>query len=160
MKKIITLLLALGSIIGVQAQTSKEEARRVILGQPKSSPQSSPSQNPRDVILGGGNSGSTSTGSREAEIDQVNREYDAKIRAVRANPLLSQANKDIRIRELEEERARRIREINSRYGTSSSGKYKYKSKHKGNNGKHLGWEKGVGNPHKNGGKPGKGKNKD
>ena len=34
-----------------------------------------------------------------------------------------------------------------------------KNKAKSNNGKHLGWEKGVGNPHKNGGKPGKGKGK-
>ena len=68
------------------------------------------------------------------------------------------------IRQLEQERASKIRQINQNTG----GVYtKKKNKDydddygrgygKSNNGKHLGWEKGKGNPHKNGGKPGKGK---
>ncbi len=161
MKKILTLLLAVGCLITVNAQTSKEEARRVILGQPKNSPQTSPSQNPRDVILGGGNPSTPSTypsGSREAQIEQVNREYDIKIQSIRNNPNLTQAEKDRAIRQLENDRARRIRQINGEYSNTNDDNYKT-SKNKGNNGKHLGWEKGKGNPHKNGGKV-KNKNKD
>jgi hypothetical protein len=53
---------------------------------------------------------------------------------------------------LESDRARKIREINNRYSSNDrDNAYKYK-KNKANNGKHLGWEKGKGNPHKNGGK--------
>jgi hypothetical protein len=168
MKKIITLMLAFGIFIAVHAQTSKEEARRVILGQPKSSPQSAPSStNSRDVILGGGgNNGNNYPGtypnsSRQARIDQVNREYDSKIQSIRSNPYLSQAEKDREIRQLEEDRANRIRQINADYGTRNKNYKKYKKKYddddddryeKQDNGKHLGWEKGKGNPHKNGGK--------
>jgi hypothetical protein len=161
MKKIITLVLAVACFATVNAQTSKEEARRVILGESKGSTKNTPTQNPRDVILGGGNGGNNPSsypgnypgGSREAQIDQVNREYNAKIQSVRNNPYLSQAEKDRAIRQLENDRAKKIREINNRYyGKDKDNAYKYK-KNKGNNGKHLGWEKGKGNPHKNGGSP-------
>ena len=167
MKKIITLLLAVGSVAALHAQTSREEARRVILGQPKESSKTtttSPSStSPRDVILGGGNGsypssypGTSSGSTREARINQVNREYDSKIQSIRNNPYLSQAEKDRAIRQLEADRARRIREINGGYydndGYAKRKNKDYKSYQKGNNGKHLGWEKGKGNPHKNGGK--------
>lgn len=161
MKKITTLLLAIGSFIAVHAQTSKEEARRVILGQPKDEPKNTPSQSPRDVILGGGNNGGNNpssypgnypSGSKEAQINQINREYDAKVQSIRNNPHLTQAEKDRTIRQLESDRARKIREINKRYyGSDRDKDYRY-AKKKGNNGKHLGWEKGKGNPHKHGGK--------
>lgn len=173
MKKITTLVLAVAFVVAAHAQTSRDEARRVILGQPKTStPKTYPSQNPRDVILGGGsNNGNTypnnypstyPSGSREAQIDQVNRDYNSKIQSIRNNPYLSQAEKDRAIRQLENDRARRIREINGQYGSYSKNKNKrhdnddddrYEGRH--DNGKHLGWEKGKGNPHKNGGKPGK-----
>ena len=160
MKKMITLFLAAISFVAVQAQTSREEARRVILGQPKSG---GTTQKPRDVVLGDRNGTSYPAGSRDAEINEIHRDYDAKIQGVRNNPFLSAAEKERRIRELEIERDRKIREINNRYGDRNSGRYDgddYKSKKnknkakkaKGNNGKHLGWEKGKGNPHKNGGK--------
>lgn len=163
MKKITTLLLAIGSFIAVNAQTSKEEARRVILGEPKDAPKTTPTtQNPRDVILGGGNNGGNHptsypgnypSGSREAQINQINREYDAKIQSIRNNRYLSQAEKDRAIRQLESDRARKIRELNNHYYGKNDRDKAYKSKkNKGNNGKHLGWEKGKGNPHKNGGK--------
>lgn len=161
MKKIITLVLAVASFAAVNAQTTKEEARKVILGESKGSTKTTPTQNPRDVILGGGSNGGNHptsypgrypSGSREAQINQVNREYDAKIQSIRNNPYLSQAEKDRAIRQLESDRARKIREINNRYSGDRDKAYKYK-KNKGNNGKHLGWEKGKGNPHKNGGSP-------
>jgi hypothetical protein len=135
------------------------------------------SANASDVVI---SSAASPEQDRQAEIDKVNRQYDAVIASVRKAPSLSQAKKDEAIRKAEAERARKIDEINRRYGnTSGSGtsggypttsgggttttnddvevKEKYKMKKKGNNGKHLGWEKGVGNPHKNGGKPGKNK---
>lgn len=169
MKKLITLLIATGAFAALHAQTSKDEARRVILGQEKKT-SSTTSRNGRDVILGGGNENTypnsypNTSSTRRAEIDQVNREYDRKISAVRSNPMLSAEQKARMIRQLEQERARRIREIRQ----SSGNVYRKKGKKydddeyergygKGNNGKHLGWEKGKGNPHKNGGKPGKGR---
>ena len=155
MKKILTLLVVVAATVTVNAQTSKEEARRVILGENKKQPtKTSPTQNPRDVILGGGNNdqntypGSYPSGSREAQINQINREYDAKIRSIRSNPYLSQAEKDRAIRQLENDRRRKINAISGSYAKNKNGKA-YK---KGNKGKHLGWEKGVGNPHRTGGK--------
>jgi hypothetical protein len=168
MKKLLTLLIAVGALVSVQAQTSRDEARRVILGQPKNTSKNTPTtSNPRDVILGGGSNGGNypntypgnyPSGSRQAQIDQVNREYDSKIQSIRNNPYLTQVEKDRAIRQLENDRSRRIREINGQNGNYSRKKGKhhddnddqYENRH--DNGKHLGWEKGKGNPHKNGGK--------
>ncbi|HJW16219.1 MAG TPA: DUF1542 domain-containing protein [Flavisolibacter sp.] len=166
MKKLLTILFALGALVSAHAQTSKDQARRVILGQPKNAPNTS---NPRDVILGGGNNGGNypnsypgnyPSGSSQGQIDQVNREYDSKIQSIRNNPYLSQAEKDRAIRQLENDRARRIRAINGQNGNYSrkNGKRhydddndeQYEGRH--DNGKHLGWEKGKGNPHRKGGK--------
>lgn len=160
MKKLITLLIAASALVSVQAQTSKDEARKVILGQEKGG--SSTSRNDKDIILGGGNEtnypnsypNSYPNGSRQAQVDQVNREYDAKIRSIQNNRTLTQAEKDKMIRQLEQDRAKRIRQLD-RNDDYHYGK-KDKDDEKSNNGKHLGWEKGKGNPHKNGGKPGKG----
>jgi hypothetical protein len=162
MKKIITLLFAATAFVSVQAQTSREEARKVVLGGQKGSTTTtktpdSRTENPRDVVLGGSNSESS---SRQAQIDQVNREYDAKISSIRNNPTLTQEEKDQAIARLERDRARKIRAINNQDDNYNDDKNsgKKNKKAKGNNGKHLGWEKGVGNPHKNGGSP-KGKKK-
>ena len=107
MKKIITLLLAAGAFVTVNAQTSKDEARKVILGQPKNGERtttggSTTSKQGRDIILGGGNNTSTYPG------------YPTTTK------------------------------------TKRKGDCGSKSKSKSNNGKHLGWEKGVGNPHRTG----------
>ncbi|HEX6334941.1 MAG TPA: DUF1542 domain-containing protein [Flavisolibacter sp.] len=160
MKKIITLFIALGAVIAVQAQSPKDEARRVILGGGQKADKKSDKsgQSGRDVILGGGNT--ETSGSREAQIDQVNREYNSKIESIRNNPTLSQEEKDRAIRQLERDRQRKIEQINRRYegsdddGNDNDGNKKNKNKNKkakknkSNNGKHLGWEKGKGNPHR------------
>jgi hypothetical protein len=170
MKKLITLFFAVLAVAAVNAQTVQDKVRRAQAGTATST-----------TVAG--------EQGRQAEIDQINREYDAKIANIR-NSSLPQSKKDDLIRRQEAERARRIDEVNRRYsntsgssgngstsgGTSTSPstevkeKYKVKSKTKHkhdddddddkvdggkDNGKHLGWEKGVGNPHKNGGKPGK-----
>jgi len=157
MKKIITLLFAVGAFASVNAQTTREEARKVILGEGKTKTDNPTSTRGRDVILGGGSEDNRTyptSSSRQAQIDQVNRDYDAKIFSIRRNSSLSEAEKERIIRDLENERARKIARINKDY--DGDGNYK---KEKKDNGKHLGWEKGKGNPHKNGGTPGKGKGK-
>jgi len=88
----------------------------------------------------------------------VNREYDAKIWSIRNNRTLSQQEKDRMIRQLEQDRQRRIQQItrNGHYRYQTKGRKdrddddddRYERNGKGNNGKHLGWEKGKGNPHR------------
>jgi hypothetical protein len=160
MKKIATLILFLGSVVAVQAQTSRDEARRVILGQPKDGGQST-SQTGRDVILGGDNGRNTYPTNNypygnNSSADQVNRDYDAKINSIRNNPYLSNEEKQRAISQLERDRQKRLKAINGNY--SKKGRRNdnddYNDDRK-DNGKHLGWEKGKGNPHK-----GKGKHKD
>jgi hypothetical protein len=166
MKKIITLLVLFGAYTAVSAQTT-EDAKRVILGQKKGT-QTSPSGDSKDVIFGGdrrvydenGNRYPT-TGSNGSQIDQVNREYDRKIYSIRNNPDLSTAEKERIIRQLEAERARKIKAINRQYDDRRDDR-RYdddddrndgKKYGKNNNpGKKLGWEKGVGNPHRSGSK--------
>jgi hypothetical protein len=152
MKKILTLLIAGGAFISAQAQTDKDEARRVILGggTGNNNGKNYPSGNGRDVILGGGgnNNGSypnypnnyPSNGSGQSQVDQVNREYDAKINSIRNNPYLSYEEKERAIRQLEKDRQARVRQINN----SNSGYYgddDYNKRDRGNNGKHKGWYK-------------------
>ncbi len=162
-------MIAAGAFVAVNAQTTRDEARRVILGQEKNG---STSREGRDVVLGGGNDRNDyprtypNTTSRQADIDQVNREYDQKIWSIRNNNTLSADEKARMIRQLEQDRARRIRQINQSSGDDYGKKgkryddddYKGKGYGKNNNpGNRYGWEKGKGNPHKNGGKVGKGK---
>lgn len=142
MKKILTLLLLVGAVATVQAQ-SREESRRVILGGGNGNTNGN---NGRDVILGGGNNensypnypNSYPSGSRQAEIDRINRDYDNKIQSIRNNPYLSNEEKQRAIRQLEKDRQVRLRQI-SRYdrnGDRDDDRYG-----KRNNGKHKGWNK-------------------
>jgi hypothetical protein len=175
MKKIVTLFFCVGAVTAAFAQTSEQEkARRVILsGGGATSKTDKDTRNSRDIILGGDRSiynddgnnypypGTYPTnGSRQAQVDQVNRDYDAKIRSIRNNGQLSSAEKERIIRDLNNDRARVIRQINGRYDSDrryedrrddrrydNDDDYKNK-KYKSNNGNHYGWEKGKGNPHK------------
>ena len=174
MKKVITLLLIVSTVASASAQTSQEESRRVVLGTGGGSKtERSTGSGPVDVILGrdrrvednqGTRYPNGTYGSREQQIDQVNREYDRKINSIRNNRTLSAAEKERMIRQLENDRARRIREIDNRYyGDRDNRRYdddnyaKKNKKYKSNNGNHYGWEKGVGNPHRTGNGNSKGK---
>jgi hypothetical protein len=97
MKKIFILLLGLGAFATIHAQSSREEARRIVLGQPKNG---TASQQGKKAILRDDQGG---------KVFRTNR--------------------------------------NTYYGKKS------------NPGKHLGWYKGKGNPHRYGANPGKGKKK-
>jgi len=150
MKKILTLLLVLGALTAVQAQT-REDARRVILGG-GGNDRSQNGGNGRDVILGGSNNGDNyPSGSRDAEIDRINRDYDNKIQSIRNNPYLSSEEKQRAIRQLERGRQERIRQIDN-YDRRRGNDDRYD---RGNNGKHKGWNKKQKNKNWK-----KGKNKD
>lgn len=180
MKKLFTLLFVFGAAATSFAQT-REEAKDIILGKKKeTNDQKRPEgeNRPAPVIIGDNGTierpypGGTGNSERSARIAEVNREYDAKIASIRNNPTLSEEEKSRAIAQLNKDRARKIRDINNSYGKvkdrkdrddrdddddddnkdDKKGKAK---KAKGNNGNHYGWEKGKGNPHKNGGKPGK-----
>ena len=169
MKQIITLLLCAGSFASAQAQTSAEESRDIILGK-RTGPGSTQNEpTSRDVILGrndgtvyreNGTRTNYPSGSRSQQTEAVNREYDRKIESIRNNRTLSAAEKDRTIRQLNKDRAERLRRINSerdndRYGERNERdrddrNYKMGKKYKGNNGNHYGWQKGKGNAKKNG----------
>lgn len=164
MKKFITLLLLAGAFSGPAfSQTPQEESRRVILGKGGSTTNTG-SSDPRDIILGrDGRNNETGypNGTREQQVNQVNREYNEKIQSIRNNPTLTAAEKERMIRQLENDRQRKINEINKRYNDGNRNRNdrdrddddddkKDKKYGKNNNGKKLGWEKGVGNPHRTG----------
>jgi hypothetical protein len=176
MKKIVTLLITAAAFSSSFAQSNDiEEAKRIVLGERKDSRSTSPSSDPKDVVLGSDGRKvydprdtryPTGTTSR-SRTEQINREYDAKIRSIRNNPNLSAAEKERIIRDLNNERARRLRDVNGdnrkyeerrryedkrydRRNDNDDDDKKYKNKKsKGNNGNHYGWQKGKGNPHKN-----------
>ena len=172
MKKIATLLITAAAFSSSFAQSNDmEEARRIVLGERKDSRSSSPSNDPRDVVLGSGDRRvydrrdnrypDNYPSTTRSRTERVNREYDAKIRSIRNNPYLSSAEKERIIRGLNNERARKIREINGydrryedrkykdrRYGDDDDYKKHKNKKYKSNNGNHYGWQKGKGNPHR------------
>jgi hypothetical protein len=177
MKKLFTLLFALGAVATSFAQT-RDEAKDIILGKKKDQSgtnkpvENKPNDKPGDIIFGkkeGSDDERTypTSSEQQVRIDQVNREYDAKIQSIRNNPTLTEEEKARAIAQLNKDRARKIREIRGENRTSDKNRKghdrdeddddngKVRSKNKGNNGNHYGWEKGKGNPHKNGGKPGK-----
>lgn len=152
MKKIITLFVAVLVLAGAQAQTSKEEARDVILGKRKDNP----SQKDERTIPGNrentGEYGSRyPSGSREAEIDRINREYDYKIQSIRNNNALNSEEKERIIRDLNNQRARKIKQVNNEYKRNDGDNDNDDRYEKHNKGKHKGWKKGNGhkkNKHK------------
>ncbi len=152
MKKLFTLLVVASAFSTIAiAQNPAEESRRVILGKGGSST----STDSREVILGrDGRTNETNypAGTREQQVNQVNREYNSKIQSIRNNPTLTAAEKERMIRQLENDRQRKIRDINRRYNeiNRDDRDYKKDKSYKNNNGKKLGWEKGVGNPHRTG----------
>lgn len=145
MKKILTLLIAAGAFFTLHAQ-SREETRDIILGGSKDNGTSG--NRDRDVILGGDNSNRypiyPNNGSygnnRQYQIEQVNREYDAKIYSIRNNRHLSRAEQDRMIRQLEKDRQRRIADITRSYNNRND-RYDDDRYNRHDNGKHKGWYK-------------------
>ena len=170
MKKIMTLLLCLGAAYFASAQSTREmeDVKDVIMG-PKKGSGSTRTGDDKEVILGRddrrvNDSRYPSRTSSSTEANRINREYDAKIQSIRNNRQLSAAEKERAIRQLEADRNRKLRSLDDRNSRdrryndrddddddrrySKRDNKNYKNKKKGNNGKHLGWEKGKGNPHR------------
>lgn len=152
MKKMITLLIAAGAFVAVNAQSTRDEARKVILGQEKNK---GTSTRDRDVVLGRDNRNDYPNypNSGNSGVDQINREYDAKIWSIRNNNSISADEKARIIRQLEKERAQKIRSANRSYGKNYGKKNKRygdddDDRYKNNRGKQKGWPKGKGNKHR------------
>jgi predicted transglutaminase-like cysteine proteinase len=145
MKKILTLLMAVGTCATLHAQT-REETRRVILGERNDND----GYTDRDVVYGrSGNDHhpASYSNNRRYEMDQINQEYDNKIYSIRSNRYLSNAEKERMIRQLQRDRQQRIADVNrsfnnrnrtyddDRYGRNDKGwnkKYKNTNMKKGN----------------------------
>lgn len=143
MKKILTLLIAAGSFVSIHAQ-SREESRRVILGDPKDN--SIYGNNDRDVVYRRDRNDrypvhTNNAYGRQYRIDQVNREYDSKIYSIRNNRYLSSREKTRMIRQLEMDRRNKINDINRRYDNDYK-RYDDNDRYdRHDNGKHKGWYK-------------------
>ncbi|RYY95299.1 MAG: hypothetical protein EOO11_16135 [Chitinophagaceae bacterium] len=172
MKKLFSLLLCAGLFSSAFAQTDRERARDILLGKGGSTSTGTTTKSaPRDVVLGGNSGTRRSTGNAcQDQINAINRSYDNQVRAIQSNPLLSSADKSNKIRQTNEARRYKIAEVRRSCDTGGDGRnyddrnyddrnYSKKNKVKGNNGNHYGWEKGVGNPHRTGGKAAKGHGK-
>lgn len=137
MKKLFTFLLCTGLASASFAQNGRDRATD-------------------DVLRGHGPAASypANGDNCQAQIDALNRTYDAQVASLRADGRLSEADRAYKIRQTEDARRYKINEVrrNCNGNTAPRGN---KGKVKGNNGNHYGWEKGKGNPHGNG----KGKDK-
>lgn len=151
MKQLFSLLVLFAFTATTYAQSNEEKIERsrdVILGGDR---RTSDADRSRDVILG---RRTNDRGINNSSSTEINREYDRKIRQVRNNPDLTRAEKERIIRRMEQERKDRLRNAdNRRYDRNRDRDRDYRNsknkKVKGNNGKHLGWEKGKGNQKKN-----------
>ena len=155
MKKFITLFTAAFLVAGFANAQTGEDARDVILGKKKKTEQGQ--QDPRDV-LGKRKSDDDRdarypSGSREAETDRINREYDYKIQTIRNNNALSAEEKRRMIDYLNKEREKELRKVrkdDKKYDDDDrDDRTKNDQEFKSNRGKHKGWQKGKGNKHRN-----------
>ena len=112
MKQILTLLLALGAIASVQAQSSRYPDRN----------------DSRDVILGdrndrvydnnsryGNNTYSFGARERDQQIDRINRDYDRRIRQVEKDRWMRSYEKRQQVQRLEVQRRNEIAQVWERF---------------------------------------------
>lgn len=108
MKKIFTILLAAGSVTFASAQSSHNDSwnrdqrgKGVIVGKPNSTVYSNNAAVYNDHSF---------SNDRNRQIQNINREFDQKIAAVKWDRRLRQAEKNRQIRMLERQRDEQIRE--------------------------------------------------
>jgi hypothetical protein len=114
MKRVFTILIALGAVTIAQAQSSR----------------SYPESRDRDVILGQRNERvydnnsryaySFSERERDQQIDRINREYDKQIRKMERDRRLRSSEKSYQMRRLEDQRRDEIRQVWERYRSSNN----------------------------------------
>lgn len=116
MKKIFTLLFALGGVAVAQAQYAhgypddRNRDRDVILGQ-------------RNESVYGNNSRyaySFSERDRDKQIDRINKDYDKRIRKIEKERRMSSYDKNYQIRRLEDQRRDEIRMVWDRFRSSNN----------------------------------------
>jgi hypothetical protein len=116
MKRIFTILLALGAFTAAQSQSSRSypdehnRDRDVILGQRNESVYDN---NSRSAY-------SFSERERDKMIDRINRDYDKQIRKVERDRRMRSSEKSYQIRRLEDQRREEIRRVWERYRNSSN----------------------------------------
>lgn len=115
MKKLLTLLVAVGTFTFAQAQHSgaypndRNRDRDVILG----------SQNNR-VYNDSRNAYSFNERDRDREIDRINKDYDKQVRKVEKDRRMRSYDKDYAIRRLETQRREEIRQVWDRFRSSNN----------------------------------------
>ena len=115
MKKLLTLLVAVGTFTFAQAQYSggypndRNRDRDVILG----------SQNSR-VYNDSRNAYSFNERDRDREIDRINKNYDKQIKKVERDRRMRSNEKDYSIRRLETQRREEIRQVWDRFRSSNN----------------------------------------
>jgi hypothetical protein len=116
MKKILTLLVAVCAFAALHAQ-SREQTRDVILGGNNGHYSNYPAY---PNYPDGGHYGN----DRQYRIDQINRDYFARIQSINNNPYMSRKDKKRAIKELEKDRRYRIDQVNHGYDRHDHGKHK------------------------------------
>lgn len=125
MKKILTLFIALGAIISVQAQSSRSYpnddryGRDVILGDRNDRNE----RYDRDKRTYDNNSRYTyymSADERDRSIDRIDREYDRRIRRIGRDRWIRPSEKSFQIRQLEAQKRDEIRQVWERFRTGNN----------------------------------------
>jgi DNA-binding helix-hairpin-helix protein with protein kinase domain len=120
MKKIFTIILAVGTVTFASAQSSSHDGKW----------SSNDKGSSRDMVLGNHNSNeyksnsynynpfSFSTGDRDEQIQRINREFDQKITEVKWDRHLRSRQKTKQITMLEKQRDEQIRQIQMHFSDS------------------------------------------
>jgi uncharacterized protein YxeA len=124
MKRILTLLFAVGAITVAQAQTSRypddRSGRDVILGDQNSRADRDDRdyRTNRTYENNSRYSYSLSARERDKQVDRVNRDYEKRIRQVERDRYLRSYEKSTQVRRLEEQRRQEISQVWDRFRSS------------------------------------------
>jgi hypothetical protein len=126
MKKILTLLFAVGAIAVAQAQTSRypddRYGRDVILGDQsgRTDRDDRDYRNNRTYENNSRYSYSFSAKERDKQIDRINRDYEKRIRQVERDRYLRSYEKSTQVRRLEEQRRQEISQVWDRFRSNNN----------------------------------------
>jgi hypothetical protein len=107
MKKIFTLVFALGTISSVFAQSKHDESKNVIFGHTDYNKVYSTTDQHTAF--------SFDKKEKDRQITQINKDFDRQIKMVNRNRSLRSFEKQRQIRKLEAQRAQKIKEVNDRF---------------------------------------------
>jgi Skp family chaperone for outer membrane proteins len=119
MKKMLLLTFSVAILSSAFAQNSRNQSRDIVLGQANSGVYSN-RNNDRNY---GNNDYSYTTRERDAEIARINREFDARINAVRRDRRIRNGEKNHQVSMLENQRRAEIMQLNQRFTPQRSNRY-------------------------------------